>query len=45
MMYEYFHGGGFRAPREEVERLTRALGRPPRDFETFARETARAWAE
>ena len=43
MMYAYFQEHGFQASPEDVERLTKILGRPPRRYEDFVAETARAW--
>ncbi|HXL15241.1 MAG TPA: FMN-dependent NADH-azoreductase, partial [Methylomirabilota bacterium] len=43
MMYELFQREGFKGTREDVERQTKILGRAPRAFEDFARETAQAW--
>jgi uncharacterized protein YbjT (DUF2867 family) len=43
LMYQYFQRGGFQASDEAIARQTKLLGRQPRSFESFARETARAW--
>jgi uncharacterized protein YbjT (DUF2867 family) len=45
LMYRHFHEKGLRGSDEDVAAVTRALGRPPRRFEDFAAETAKAWAE
>ncbi len=42
-MYEHFQQHGLRAAPGTIERLTALLGHPPRDFRTFAAETAAAW--
>jgi uncharacterized protein YbjT (DUF2867 family) len=44
LMYEFFQKRGLTATAEDVERLTALLGHPPRRFEEFAAETARAWS-
>jgi hypothetical protein len=43
IMYRFFQDHGFRATPEEVSQAGRLLRRPPRRFEDFAAETARAW--
>jgi uncharacterized protein YbjT (DUF2867 family) len=43
MIYERFESTGYTATAEDVERLTKLLGRPPRTFVDFATETAREW--
>jgi uncharacterized protein YbjT (DUF2867 family) len=43
LMYELFQTKGLRATPEAVARQIRLVGRPPRDFSSFARETAAAW--
>lgn len=43
MMFEFFQKNGLKASTEAISRQTRLLGHPPRDFETFAAETAAAW--
>ena len=45
LMYEYFQREGLRASDEAIERQTELLGHPPRDFASFARETAAAWLD
>jgi uncharacterized protein YbjT (DUF2867 family) len=42
-MYRHFQHHGLKATAEAVERQTQLLGHAPRDFRTFALETARAW--
>lgn len=44
LMYAFFQERGLRATAEDLERLTALLGHPPRRFEEFAAETARAWS-
>lgn len=43
LMYEFFQKEGLLATTEDIERQTRLLGRQPRKFEDFARETANVW--
>ena len=43
MMYAFFQKHGLKATPQTIERQTRLLGHPPRDFATFARETAAQW--
>jgi hypothetical protein len=43
MMFEFFQKNGLKASTEAISRQTRLLGHTPRDFETFAAETAAAW--
>jgi uncharacterized protein YbjT (DUF2867 family) len=43
LMYEFFQREGLRASDEAVERQTRLLEHPPRDYATYVRETAAAW--
>jgi uncharacterized protein YbjT (DUF2867 family) len=43
LMYEFFQRNGWKGTPTDVETLTRVLGHPPRGFEDFAAETARAW--
>lgn len=42
-MYEHFQKNGLKATPEALATMTKLLGHPPRDFETFVRETAAAW--
>ncbi|HEY4083529.1 MAG TPA: NmrA family NAD(P)-binding protein [Burkholderiaceae bacterium] len=42
-MMNRYQSDGAVATRADVERLTALLGRPPRSYREFARETARAW--
>ena len=44
LMYAFFQERGLKATAEDVERLTALLGHPPRRFDEFAAETARAWS-
>jgi uncharacterized protein YbjT (DUF2867 family) len=44
LMYAFFQERGLKATAEDVERQTALLGHPPRRFEEFAAETARAWS-
>jgi uncharacterized protein YbjT (DUF2867 family) len=43
LMYAFFQERGLKATDDDVARLTDLLGRPPRRFEDFARETAQQW--
>jgi uncharacterized protein YbjT (DUF2867 family) len=43
MMFEGYVDRGFASTENEVARLTKLLGRSPRSYEDFARETARLW--
>ena len=43
LMYAHFQVKGLKATPADVERLTRLLGHPPRSFDDFASETAKAW--
>jgi uncharacterized protein YbjT (DUF2867 family) len=45
MMYEAFQRHGFVATAEDVAASTTALGHPPRDYTSFAREMAAQWKE
>jgi uncharacterized protein YbjT (DUF2867 family) len=42
-MYEFFQQQGLKATPEDVAKLSKVLGRPPRAFAAFAQETAEAW--
>ena len=42
-MYRHFQQAGLKASPQAIERQSALLGHAPRDFETFAAETARAW--
>jgi uncharacterized protein YbjT (DUF2867 family) len=44
LMYEFFQREGLKATREDIERQTKILGKAPRKFEDYARETAEAWS-
>lgn len=44
VMFEEFIERGLTAEKEDVEALTKLLGRPPRRYEDFAREAASIWA-
>jgi uncharacterized protein YbjT (DUF2867 family) len=44
-MYAFFQKHGLKASPDAIARQTRLLGHPPRAFEAFARETARAWTQ
>jgi uncharacterized protein YbjT (DUF2867 family) len=44
MMYEGFQKNGFIASEEDIERLTRLLGRQPRNYYDFVEETASMWS-
>ncbi|HMA29025.1 MAG TPA: NmrA family NAD(P)-binding protein [Thermoanaerobaculia bacterium] len=44
LMYAFFQEHGLKATAQDVERQTALLGHPPRRFEDFAAETARAWS-
>jgi hypothetical protein len=43
VMFAHFQAHGLAAPEEELRTLEAVLGRKPRSFEAFARETASAW--
>lgn len=43
LMYAFFQERGLKATDADIERMTDLLGRPPRRFEDFARETAQQW--
>jgi hypothetical protein len=43
MMFQGYLERGFVAQDGDVETLTALLGHPPRDYESFARETALKW--
>lgn len=43
LMYEFFQREGLQATREDLDRQTKILGKAPRSFEAYARETADAW--
>jgi uncharacterized protein YbjT (DUF2867 family) len=45
LMYRHFQEKGLRGSDADVAAVTQALGHPPRRFEDFAAETAKAWAE
>ena len=42
MMRRYQADGAVATPAD-IDRLTTLLGRPPRSYRDFARETARSW--
>ena len=44
LMYAFFQEKGLKATPADLARLTALLGHPPRRFEEFAAETARAWS-
>jgi len=44
LMYAFFQERGLKATAEDVDRVTALLGHPPRRFDDFAAETARAWS-
>jgi len=44
LMYAFFQEKGLKATPADLERLTALLGHPPRRFDEFAAETARAWS-
>jgi len=43
-MYAFFQAKGFKATAEDVAALTKILGHPPRSYEDFVGETAKAWS-
>jgi uncharacterized protein YbjT (DUF2867 family) len=43
VMFAYFQEHGLKASEEEVEVVTRLLGRPPRSFDEFVAEIAPGW--
>ncbi|HQQ77538.1 MAG TPA: NmrA family NAD(P)-binding protein [Thermoanaerobaculia bacterium] len=44
LMYAFFQEKGLKAVPEDVARCAALLGHPPRRFDEFAAETARAWS-
>jgi uncharacterized protein YbjT (DUF2867 family) len=44
LMYAFFQEKGLKATPADIARLTALLGHPPRRFDDFAAETARAWS-
>ncbi len=44
LMYAFFQEKGLKATPADLARLTALLGHPPRRFDAFAAETARAWS-
>jgi len=44
LMYQLFQEKGLKATPEDVAKVTALLGHPPRRFDEFAAETARAWS-
>lgn len=45
LMFEQLQGAGSRSTGEDLERQFALLGREPRKFDDFARETAAAWTQ
>lgn len=43
LLFEVFHERGFKASAADLDSQAILLGRPPQQFEAFARETAEAW--
>jgi hypothetical protein len=43
MMFESYIQYGFAATHDDIQAVTTLLGRAPRGYEEFARETARLW--
>lgn len=43
IMYSFFQDKGLKATQSDIERQTKLLGHSPRNFQDFARETARLW--
>jgi uncharacterized protein YbjT (DUF2867 family) len=43
IMYAYFQSKGLRASRDDLAKTRAILGREPRRFEDFAKESGRAW--
>lgn len=44
LMYAYFQQEGLKATPQDIARQTKLLGHAPRDFKTFAQETAQQWS-
>jgi len=44
-MYQFFNTQGSRASEEDFVQQAKVLGKPPRSFCTFVRETVRAWTD
>ena len=42
-MYAFFQAKGFKATAEDVATVTKILGHPPRSYEDYVGETAKAW--
>lgn len=42
-MYAHFQKAGLAGTPQDVERVARLLGHPPRDYKTYVQETAGAW--
>jgi uncharacterized protein YbjT (DUF2867 family) len=43
LMFQVFQDKGLKASPADIDRLTKMLGRAPRSFEDFAKETAKLW--
>ena len=43
LMYDWFQRNGFAGTADDLARTTKILGHPPRRFEDFVAETAKAW--
>lgn len=43
-MYAFFQAKGWKATAEDVAAITKILGHPPRTYEDFVAETAKAWS-
>jgi uncharacterized protein YbjT (DUF2867 family) len=43
LMYDWFIQAGLAATPDELRRLTKLLGHPPRSFEAYVKETAASW--
>lgn len=44
LLFDIFHERGFKGSESDIKRQRDLLGREPRDFQSFARDTASAWS-
>jgi uncharacterized protein YbjT (DUF2867 family) len=45
LMYEYFQKAGLQATEAELDRLKEIIGREPRSYEDFVKETVAGWSQ
>jgi len=43
IMYEFFQDNGMIAPKDELEKTQKLLGKKPRSFDDFVKEITTAW--